>query len=169
VGWKSLDWLRVPLYSVPIVAGLVVASYLLPILMWSKAKWSIILACTASMYAAAFGGYWAGKFLFMALYSRAASEKHVWHVWAMILLVTVVAAIFFFLKQRFLFKSGRFHILTLVAVFITVVPASLATVEWIPGFGNGITFVDAVKMGYPMFWINVLLGWTAFAMVKKAI
>jgi hypothetical protein len=57
----------------------------------------------------------------------------------------------------------------LVAVFITVVPASLATVEWIPGFGNGITFVDAVKMGYPMFWINVLLGWTAFAMVKKAI
>ena len=96
-------------------------------------------------------------------------DKHVWHVWILIIIVTVVAAAFFYLKEWYLYKSGRFHIMTLVAVFISVVPASLITIEWFQGYGNAVTFVDAVKMGYPMLWVNIFLGWTAYAIVNKVI
>lgn len=169
VGWMSLDWLTLPLYSVYIVTGITVASYLAPILLWSKAKWYVMLACIVGMYLAAYGGYYLGRMMFTQLYAGVTDSKHVLDVWALFFIVLMVSAVFFFLKQYFLFKSGQFHVLTLMAVFISVIPASLATIEWFPGFGNSVGFVDAVKMGYPMFWVNLMLGWTAYAMVRKLI
>lgn len=170
VGWESANWLRVPLCSVYIITGITVVSYLAPILMWSKAKWYVMSACILGMYLAAYGGYYFGRYLFTQLYLKQFSDKtHVMDVWALFFLVLAVSAVFFSLKQYFLFKSGQFHILTLMAVFISVIPASLATVEWFPGFGSTIGFIDAVKMGYPMLWVNILLGWTAYAMVRKLI
>lgn len=169
VGWHGLEWLRVELVSVYVVTGISVLSYLLPIFMWSRAKWYWNLVCFLGMYAAGLGGYWMGRYLLVRLYSRVPHDHHIMHLWALFFVLLVVSSVFFFLKQYFLFKSGSFHVLTLMAVFIAVVPASLGMVEWFPGFGSMHSFVDSVKMGYPVFWVNLLLGWTAYAMVKKLI
>jgi hypothetical protein len=169
VGWAGLEWLRVELYSVYVITGITVLSYLLPIFMWSRAKWYWNLTCFLGMYLAGLGGYWSGRYLLTQLYSRIPHEHHISQLWALFLVLLIVSSVFFFLKQYFLFRSGSFHVLTLMAVFIAVVPASLGTVEWFPGFGSMHSFVDAVKMGYPIFWVNLFLGWTAYAMVKKLI
>lgn len=34
----------------------------------------------------------------------------------------------------------------------------LLTIQVIPGFGGSRWIVDSVKMGYPMFWLPILLG-----------
>jgi hypothetical protein len=59
--------------------------------------------------------------------------------------------------------------MTIVAVFISIVPASLISIEWVKGFASTESFVDAVKMGYPVFWLNTLLGWVSYAMAKRII
>jgi hypothetical protein len=59
--------------------------------------------------------------------------------------------------------------MTIVAVFISIIPASLISIEWIKGFATSVSFVESVKMGYPLFWLNVMLGWVSYAMVKKII
>jgi hypothetical protein len=38
------------------------------------------------------------------------------------------------------------------------IPLSLITILLIPGFGHQTGWIDAVKMGYPVFWVTVLLG-----------
>jgi hypothetical protein len=53
--------------------------------------------------------------------------------------------------------------------FVSVIPASIISVEWLVNFGNASSFVDAVKMGYPFLWINIFLGHIAYLMVKKII
>ena len=169
VGWNSLIWLNHHLLSVYIITALTVGSFLFPILLKTNAKLHTIVFIVFALYIIALCGFFICKYLFIELYAEMPEDKHVWHVWILIIIVTVVAAAFFYLKEWYLYKSGRFHIMTLVAVFISVVPASLITIEWFQGYGNAVTFVDEVKMGYPMLWVNIFLGWTAYAIVNKVI
>ena len=96
-------------------------------------------------------------------------ETHVIYVWYLIFVVSIVAVFFYYVKQFLLFKSEIFHIMTIIAVFISIIPASLISIEWVKGFAVIESFVEAVKMGYPIFWLNVLMGFVSYAMVRKII
>lgn len=171
VGWNSLDWLSQELYSVYIITFLAVASYLLPSAKISNVSTTKVLACGITMYLAAIGAFVLARGVFYDLYSRVPESINAstWSIWKLFGIVSLVAVVFFLLKQWFLDATDRFHILTLVVALIAVVPMSLISVEYVPGFGVDDHFVDAVKMGYPVFWTNVLLGVTSFLMSRKII
>ena len=168
IGWKSLDWLWEELASVYFVTALAVMSYLSPILLFSRqTPWTTILLCFSGMYISSLAGFFGAKNVFFTLYSKIPPSEHIGLVWSLFFITLGVAAAFFYLKQIYLFKSHSLHVLTLMFVFLSVIPASIITVDWLPGLGNASSFVDAVKMGYPVFWINVLLGQTTYAMVRR--
>jgi len=169
VGWLGIEWIIKDLKSVYIITLLAVLSYVLPILILSKVKSRNIVKSVVLLYLFSLLGYFATKEIFRQLFDKIGYDTHVLYVWLLILDVTLIAAIFYYVKQYFLLKSERFHLMTIVAVFISIIPASLITIEWIKGFAPTESFLDAVKMGYPVFWLNVLLGWVSYAMVKRII
>ena len=169
VGWIGIEWIVKDLKSVYIITLLAVLSYILPILILSNVKPRNVIISILLLYLFSLLGYFATKEIFRQLFDKIGYDTHVLYVWLLIFEVTLIAAIFYYVKQYFLLKSERFHLMTIVAVFISIIPASLISIEWIKGFASTESFVDSVKMGYPVFWLNVLLGWVSYAMVKRII
>ena len=58
--------------------------------------------------------------------------------------------------SRWLVRVKQLQIILLA--ILSVYPLCVFTVKMFPGYGNGNNFVDAVKMGYPYFWIVLLMG-----------
>ncbi len=168
-GWKSTKWIDYPFLSVYIISFLTVFAYLLPIIIFKKVKIINLSLSFLTIYIASIWGYFSSKSIFVKIYDKIEEDTHLVYIWSLFLIVCIVSSVYFYSKQFLLYKSDRFHVMTLVIVFISVIPASLITVEWIPGYGNNITFIDSVKMGYPIFWLIVMLGFTSFLMVKKLI
>jgi hypothetical protein len=169
IGWFGIEWIVVDLKSVYIITLFAVLSYVLPILIFIKVKTGKVFLSIVLLYIFSLLGYFATKEIFRQLFDKIGYDTHVLYVWLLIFDVTLIAAIFYYTKQYFLFKSERFHLMTIVAVFISIIPASLISIEWLRGFASTESFVDSVKMGYPVFWLNVLLGWVSYAMVKRII
>ena len=58
------------------------------------------------------------------------------------------------------------------AIFIDLfalltIPLSMISVKVIPGFGSGSDWIDAVKMGYPVFWMIASLGISGLMISKQ--
>jgi hypothetical protein len=169
IGWEGIEWIRRDLKSVYIITLFIVLSYVLPVVIISKPKWFNSLISIVLLYVFSLISYFVSKWIFKQLYTKMGDETHVVYVWYLILVVTIVAGIFYYLKQFLLFKSEIFHVMTIIAVFISIVPASLITIEWVKGFSVIESFVEAVKMGYPIFWLNVLMGLVSYSMARKII
>jgi hypothetical protein len=169
IGWDGISWINTDLKAVYIVTLFAVLSYLFPILITCKPKRRIVFISILLLYFFSLFGFFVSKWIFGQLYTKIGDETHVIYVWYLIVTVTLVAAVFYFVKQLLFFKSEFFHIMTIVAVFISIIPASLISIEWVKGFATSVSFVESVKMGYPLFWLNVMLGWVSYAMVKKII
>jgi len=169
VGWNGIEWIRTDLKSVYIATLLAVCSYILPVVIISKPKWPNAILSIILLYIFSLFSYFISKWIFKQLYIKMGDETHVMYVWYLIFVVTIVAVFFYYVKQFLLFKSEIFHIMTIIAVFISIIPASLISIEWVKGFAVIESFVEAVKMGYPIFWLNVLMGFVSYAMVRKII
>jgi hypothetical protein len=169
-GWVGLDWIRQEMGSVYVITGLAIVSYLFPFLLHSAyVSWLTLVVCGAGMYTTALMGFFAARSVFFRVYSRLPVNEHIWVVLELFMIAIAVALVLFYLKQYFLFRSDRLHAITLMFAFVSVIPASIISVEWLVNFGNDSSFVDAVKMGYPFLWINIFLGHIAYLMVKKII
>jgi hypothetical protein len=144
-------------------------SFLTPLLIWKRINYFNFLFCFFVVYQNSWFGYYLSKKLFILLYDKAVNDNHVIYVWIMILIVGLISLTFYLTINFFIKKIRPFHIFTFVAVFISVVPASLITVEWFPDHGGLKTFVNSIKLGYPLFWINILLGGTTYALTRKII
>lgn len=169
IGWDGIEWILFDMKSVYLVALFSVLSFVLPpvIIGYSNSKRALIAALI--LYVFSIFAFFLSKQIFRQLYLKIGEKDHVIYVWLLIFLVTITAAIFYLTKDIFLFKSEKFHIMTIVAVFISIVPASMITIEWFRGFAVTESFVEAVKMGYPIFWLNILLGWVSYVMAKRFI
>jgi hypothetical protein len=55
--------------------------------------------------------------------------------------------------------AGRVTLLRVGLAIGAVLPVSVVTVMLVPARGGETDLVHSVKMGYPMFWVNLLIGW----------
>jgi hypothetical protein len=60
--------------------------------------------------------------------------------------------------SKLIFRIPRKAILIFVLSILLSVTFGLITVIILPGFGVGQSFIDSVKMGYPIFWLNISFG-----------
>jgi hypothetical protein len=72
--------------------------------------------------------------------------------------VGVFAFGYFHITDKLIIKVRKQQlVLFILSAFLMFILGNI-TVFFIHGFGNSDTLVDAVKMGYPQFWICVLMG-----------
>lgn len=169
--WQSYAWLGHPLYSVFIITFLVVVSFLLPIFLEFKVRWYWQLLYLVLLYIVGLTAYFTSKQLFLNLHLEGVLQNNsliiAYSIWKLLGLVILVALIFFLPIHQFHSSTDGLHVLTIVIAIVSVIPASLISVEYLRFGSEHAAFVDAVKLGYPVFWLPLFLGLFSTAAVKE--
>ncbi len=163
-GWTGLQWLDGHMISVFIIIPIIVFSFIYSLNLSKK------LSCKAfliSIFALSIISLISFEIARVALYSLYSGFHFiVLSIFVSILIdllaITIPILIFslgyYALINRLITKIPKKVILLFVATIIFSVIAGLVTVVIFPGFGNGKSFIDSVKMGYPIFWLNISFG-----------
>lgn len=158
-GWEGIHWAFPVHYSVFVIALLAVIAYLLPFRFIRSAPYSQLIRSTAEIYPVTLIAFFLSKTIFFSLYSGFYGYLSAYPFrLLLVLLVLLVSFSIHFVTRRNLHRIRWGHGFFVAAGILSVVPLSILTVRFLPGFGEGSTFVDAIKMGYPYFWIVGMMG-----------
>ena len=171
VGIGDFAWLREPLTSVYFISFLIVAAFLLPLRTELKMPIGWSLFYVLLLYGASLGTYFLAKQIFYILYTKGliAGDNRIitLSIWKLLGTVILLSTIYFIPMRHFHRQTDGMHILTIMVAIISVVPASLICIEQIPLWSDETAFIDAVKLGYPTFWMPVFLGSLSTAAAKE--
>lgn len=159
IGWEGMDWVSYLHYSVFIIALFAVAAYVLPFRWIHHISWMQIGQAALETYPATVVAFFLAKTILFSIYTRLYGYLN--GNMLLLLLVVVVLLISFsihFVTKKSLRRVRWGHGFFVAAGIVTVVPLSIMTVRFFPGFSEEASFVSAVKMGYPFFWIVVMMG-----------
>ncbi len=171
IGWQGMKWIRQPITSVYIIPFLIVLAFILPmrIELEMPIGWTILYI--GLLYGASLGAYFLAKQIFYTLYTRGliGGDNGIitLSIWKLMATVILLSIIYFIPMRHFHKTTDGMHILTIMVAIISVVPASLICVEQFPLWTRGTAFIDAVKLGYPIFWMPIFLGWLSTAAAKE--
>lgn len=162
IGWASLTWLKKDLWSPIGVCFCAATAYILPFWVKYKQVDGKVLLTWLSFIFLNIAVFYFGEAVLKNLFSP---------IIAFLSLAVNIKMRFFGLLAVGLFAFG-YHLITvhlimkvrkqqaalfLVSVFLMFVLGT-GTALFLPGFGHDYSLTDAVKMGYPQFWICILLG-----------
>lgn len=165
VGWDGLAWLKGDLGEISssyIITVFVVVAYLLPFLLKRRSKPGKLVFSGLLLYGASLICYFTGAHLSAILYSRWAS----WDIISFISLTVFASAVFLFLGLSYWFVTNYFikrnpkkNIFLISILGVAPIPLSLLMIHIYNYSDEKFTgWVEAVKMGYPMFWITLVMG-----------
>jgi hypothetical protein len=171
IGWQGVKWLRQPIQSVYVITFLIVLTFLLPLIVVLKMPIGWTLFYTILLYGASLVAFFSARAMFHTLYTRGlvlGDEALIaYSIWKLLGIVILLSIIYFIPMRHFHKKTDGMHVLTIIVAFISVIPASIICVETIPLWNHRAAFLDAVKIGYPAFWVPVFLGMLSTAAAKE--
>jgi hypothetical protein len=171
VGARGFAWLRQPLTSVYLISFLIVLAFLLPLRIELEMPIGWALFYIVLLYGASLGTYFLAKQIFYTLYTKgliAGDNKIITlSIWKLLGTVILLSAVYFIPMRHFHKTTDGMHILTIMIAIISVVPASLICIEQLPLWSQETAFIDAVKIGYPIFWMPIFLGSLSTAAAKQ--
>lgn len=159
IGWEGTEWLSYTHYSIFGIAAMVVISYLLPLRLLSNKPWSLLAKAGTELYFVVLAAYFLEKLVLLTLYTQFYGFLN--RDWLLVLQVLVIAMTvlsFYFITQRWLQALRWQQTLIFGAAMLLSYPLSLLSVRYLFNFSKDRIFLDAIKMGYPFFWITLLMG-----------
>ena len=170
-GWHSLNWLSGTLFAPFICTFLAAIVYLSPFYL-NKFTLKNILVSLVILYAVNLLCFFIGREICFLLYCRYC----IWSASGLVILLLVALLVTFFLgfaywyvTNKFLRKLSKKYVFFISLGVITSVPFSILTIHIYSGFGSQTGWVDAVKMGYPIFWCVLLLGLLGIKIAKTTV
>jgi hypothetical protein len=162
-GWYSLNWLSGQLYSPYIATLFSVFAFMTPFFINRQLTAKKTIICIIIFYMTNIICFQIGKQLCYTIYSKFWLLSSVTTDLILILLIALVLFIFIGLSyrlttHRLIRKNKKINMLFITLLLLLSIPLSLLTIQINRGFGSGTDWVDAVKMGYPIFWTTMLLG-----------
>lgn len=159
--WDSMAWLKHRLYSPFLIIPIAVWTYILPFYFEQKvtlkaALMPFIILCAVSTLC-----FTIGKRLCFALYNNYDFDGLQSFAILMLSAFALFALLGFtcwFVANLSMGNTRKRNTIFITLLLIFTVPMSLFTVQLIPGLGIGDDWIDAVKMGYPVFWITLFMG-----------
>ncbi len=159
-GWEGLSWLWQPQYSAYTGVALAVSAYLLPFILIGKVTGPRLWISAVELFFSGVVAFLIARNILYGLYGGMAVLTISPNLLYLMLaaLLALAAGSFYLTTQRRLARTGISYYFWLFAALGAPVALSLLTVQVFPGLGSGATLADAVKMGYPLFWIVLCLG-----------
>lgn len=168
--WHGLGWIYAPLKSPYIITLLTVLAFVLPIHLANrniphskKAKAIALLYLTSMLF------YRLGKMICYSVYQIFLPlDFLIGYLILSLIIFLLLGYTYWFLSNRFLMPNKKKNTLLLAFMSLLTVPVSWVTVYIVPGYGSSYQWVDAVKMGYPVFWITLLLGISSIIIARNS-
>jgi hypothetical protein len=162
IGWGSLLWLKEDLFSPIAICFCAGTAYILPfIIKYKQIDSKVILTWLSFVFlniTAFYFGEAVLKNLFSAIIASLSLAANIRMRLFGLSAVGIFAFGYHFMTTHLIMKVRKQQAaLFLISVFLMFV-LGIATVIFIPGYGYNSNLTDAVKMGYPQFWICILLG-----------
>ncbi|GJM36206.1 MAG: hypothetical protein DHS20C18_52070 [Saprospiraceae bacterium] len=161
IGWPGLDWLSERHYSIYVINLLVIIAYLSPVYFAKKPAWEKLILTCIELYALGMVAYLIAKAVLYTIFGSMFTFLNLYSTLAILVLIPFLTAMSFYLvTQRQLYSVSRWVV---VPLFLSMsLPIFLAggTLQMFRGFDQGIIQYapEAVKIGYPFFWITLLMG-----------
>lgn len=159
IGWDGMEWLPYSHYSVFGIAALVVAAYLAPFWMLRSASMSRLAKAGIELYFVVLAAYFLEKLILLTLFTQFYGFlDQDWLLLLQVLVLAMTVLSFYFITQRWLEPLRWQQLLVFAAAIILPYPLSLLSLRFLFHFGAGFGFTESFKIGYPFFWIVLLLG-----------
>ena len=157
IGWVSLAWLSEDLFSPYLICLLVSIAYIQPFwIRYHHIDGKLILT-TLTLFVLNVTVYILADIVLKGFFSKLAFEKNTPVVMALITALLFGLG-YYFTTNMLIFKVKKKYALLFVACPILMFVLGIVTNFFIRGFATSWGFVDAVKMGFPQFWICILMG-----------
>jgi len=159
IGWEGAEWLSYNHYSVFGIAALVVIAYLLPLYLIARKPMQRLWKAGVELYFVVLAAYFLEKLVLITLYTQFYGFLNPdWLLVMQVLVLVMTVMSFHFVTQRWLESLRWQQTLVFGAAMLLPYPLSLLSVQYLFNFSNDTLLMDAVKMGYPFFWITLLMG-----------
>ena len=162
IGWVGLDWLRKDLFSPLGVSFCAATAYLLPFIVKYKHIDGKVVLTWLSFICLNMAVFYFGEAVLKSLFSRMSLLLSVGQSLKMRIFGLLAVGIFAFgysrITDKLIIKVRKQQVVLFILVAFLMFGLGNLTVYFIKGFGNGDTLADAVKMGYPQFWVCILMG-----------
>lgn len=160
--WVSLIWLKKDLYSAWFVCMCAATAYLLPFLVKYRRIDSKVILTWLTFICLNISAYYMGDAVLKNLFSPVIEFLTFTDSLKFRLLGVFAVCLFafgyHFITYHLIMEVRKQQaVLFFASAFLMFLLGNL-TVLVIVGFGKGDSLADAVKMGYPQFWICLLLG-----------
>jgi len=170
IGWPGLRWLSQNMYSPYLITLLSAVAYSIPFWSTQKISKAKVIVSVFLLYSIATVCFEAGRFFCYLLYCRVCAFSFPVLILLLVMafcLFPLLGIVFWWVTNKYLVPCRKRNIL-LIAIFASLMlPLSLLTIRIQPGIILGSDWVDAVKMGYPAFWIINLLGASGLVIAKR--
>lgn len=168
IGWSSLNWLQADLMSPYLICCLAAVCFMTPIVLkYRKIDSKIVLTLLSLALVNIIAFFLAEIFLKGAFnHLNILGEKSGFYALGA-LTFAGFAVSYYFITHHLIVNMPKLYIAIFATSEILMFILALITAYFIRGFGNNSYIADAVKMGYPQFWICILLGLSGVFILRK--
>ncbi len=171
VGWTGLQWLLTDLYSPYLICFLVALAYILPFLLKYGRVDSKLILTFLTFFVINLTAYLLSEVVFKTLYTPnpvALSKGESISIRFLHLAIFVLYALgYYFITDKLIMKIARQSIAVFMLCVVSMFVLGIGTNFVFRGFGSSYGFIDAIKMGYPQFWICLLMGLAGIYIIER--
>jgi hypothetical protein len=163
-GWIGLNWLNGYMNSIFLIIPLTVCSYILTLRRFRKIEFKNLMISFIGLSIISLVSFEIAREFIYEINSRFFGDYSsqfisIVKVLTGIIIPNLIYCIgYHFITNRFLLKLRKITIFLYLGPIVFSILFGLITININPGFGSGTTFIDSVKMGYPILWMNIFFG-----------
>ena len=163
IGWAGTAWLKGNLYSPFLICLFASTAYMVPFwVSYRKIDGRLILTLL-TFYMINLSCYLLSDVVFKGLHHNPTAFLQILRI----IIVAIFIGGYYYVTSELILPLKKEYALIFAICLAFMGILSLATVFILRGFGTSYGFVDAVKMGYPQFWVCILLGLSGLFFVSK--
>lgn len=169
-GWDNSNWLWAPQNAIFGISALLVVSYLAPVALLKGISWKKLWMPGLELYFVAIIAFFLTKSILYSLFMPIAIfDLSPYLLWLMLAALTVTSAgSFFYLTRNHLYPVKPAFVPVMIGAELLVVVLSLLLSYLLLGRGTlEEVVVNAVKTGFPFFFITLLLGLFSILSIQK--
>ena len=170
--WYGLNWLNGYMNSVFLIIPLTVCSFAIPLRLLEKISIKNLFISFLGLSVISLISFEIARQFLYLISSRLFGFTHSQFISIVIILMgfivpnTIFCTGYYYVTNRFLIKINKRTIFLFLGSVLFSIIFGFVTVNINSGFGSGKTFIDSVKMGYPIFWLNIFFGIIAIVIFK---
>ncbi len=170
--WVGLNWLNGYMNSVFLIIPLTVSTYVLSMRLLKRISIKNILFAILILSFISFISFELARRVLYIVHSKFfvlsySQLSSILLISTGILVPNLIFSIgYYYVTNKFLIKTAKRTILLFLGTVILCIAFSLLSIKLVSGYGSGHNFIDSVKMGYPVFWLNILLCVSAVIIFK---